>query len=326
MKLSIIVICLNEERYLARCLSAITSMNKRSMQVELLVVDGGSTDRSRAIALSHGARVVDSPTGIPVQRNLGARMATGDVIAYVDADVELLDGWFEAVERQFSQSRRKIVGGPPRLPRDASWIARAYALHREGKANESTDSAEQNDRVLSTQSLVFDVKIFHEIGGFQENLGVDEDTYFLLQAKQLGIPLISDPGLAYIHHGEPRSLREFFRRTRWGANCRAWYEMILRGDFTLANRPQYVYGAAIAVEVGLLIVSILVGLVLGWRGGIPFTIGLLAFSIVLPAARTAIRHKSLGKIGQLSLMYGAYGLATASALLGLGRNKANRWR
>ena len=49
-------------------------------------------------------------------------------------------------------------------------------------------------------------------------------------------------------------------------------------------------------------------------------------TVVLPAVNTARRCGAPGKLGQLCVMYGAYGVATAAALAGFGKDKARRWR
>ena len=67
----------------------------------------------------------------------------------------------------------------------------------------------------TTQSLVLGRDVYLKLGGFREQLGVDEDTFFLLEAGKEGVPLICDSELAYIHHGEPKTLREFFHRVKW---------------------------------------------------------------------------------------------------------------
>lgn len=326
MTLSVIVICLNEERHLARCLSALTRLDHGSLEVEIVVVDGGSTDRSRAIARSWGTRVIDSPPGIPVQRNAGARAARGDVLAYVDADVEVCDGWFAAIERYFRDTRVRIVGCPPRLPSDASWIARAYALHAGFSADQSVLAREESARVLSTASLVMGREVFHQVGRFREDLGVDEDTVFLLEAKRRGVPLFCEPGLAYVHHGEPRTLGEFFRRIVWGTNSIAWYRSLLSGDFAAVGRRQYLYGTVIAVQLVLFAVTAHVASWWNWRNGIAWSVALLTLSFLFPAVHTAVRRRSARHIGALWLMYAVLGVASASAMAGLGRNKSRRWR
>lgn len=327
MQLSIVVICLNEERHLPTCLGAINRHDHAGLDVEVIVVDGGSTDGSRAISEEHGARVVSSPKGIPRQRNVGGRAAAGEILAYVDADVELQPGWFESVARHFATNQSLLVGSPTRLPPDASWIARAYALHwgaADGEA--AAEEASDDERLLSTQSLVMGrQEVFEAVGGFDEELGVDEDTFLVLQAKALGVRVICDPALRYLHHGEPKTLGEFFNRVVWGANYEQWFAAIRRGDLTQAWRPQYVYGAVVGAELAALGLSLALP-VGGWQLGVPLAVGAFGATTALPAIKTAHRHGAYSKVGELCVMYGAYGLATASALLGLGRNKARRWR
>jgi glycosyltransferase involved in cell wall biosynthesis len=327
MQLSIIVICLNEERHLPISLGAINRLGHAGLDVEVIVVDGGSTDRSRAIAEEHGARVVSSPKGIPLQRNAGGRAAQGEILAYVDADVELQQGWFEAVAHHFVSTRALLLGCPPRLPPDASWIAQAYALHwgaAEGEA--AAEELSDDERLLSTASLVMGrQEVFEAVGGFAEDLGVDEDTFLVLGAKERGVRLICDPTLRYLHHGEPKTLREFFKRVTWGANYEQWFAALRRGDLAQAWRPQYVYGAVFGAELAALGLSLALP-VGGWQLGVPLAVGALGATTALPAIKTAHRHGAYGKVGELCVMYGAYGLATAGALLGLGRDKARRWR
>jgi len=326
MKLSVVVICLNEELHLPRCLGAINGLDHAGLELELIVVDGGSTDRSVALAEEHGAHVVHSPRGIPRQRNAGGRAASGEVLAYVDADVELQAGWFDAVARHFGRSTGLVLGAPPRLPPGASWVARAYALHWGAPADDAESQQPSDDpRLLSTQSLVLGREIFERTGGFSEELRVDEDTFLILAAQQLGFAVICDPGLRYLHHGEPRTLADFFRRVAWGANYEQWFKAIRRLDLAQARRPQYVYGAVVGAEVACLGLSLAAPLG-GWQVGVPGSLLALGLTFGLPALRTAGRHAAYDRIGALALMYGAYGLATASALLGVGRDKLRRWR
>jgi tetratricopeptide (TPR) repeat protein len=73
----------NEERNLGRCLDSI-----RDLVQELIVVDTGSTDRTREIALDYGARVVDMVwcDDFAAARNCFMDAATGDYILWMDAD------------------------------------------------------------------------------------------------------------------------------------------------------------------------------------------------------------------------------------------------
>ncbi|MFA6428893.1 MAG: glycosyltransferase [Patescibacteria group bacterium] len=86
MKLSIVIPTKNEALLLPKLLESI--QRQELCDLEVIVADAYSTDQTREIAVSLGARVVDG--GLPGPgRNRGAEVATGDVIAFFDADVIL---------------------------------------------------------------------------------------------------------------------------------------------------------------------------------------------------------------------------------------------
>ncbi len=78
---------LNEEREIARTLDAIAAGARGAEAiVEVIVVDGGSSDRSREQARPRCARVLDAPRGLARQMNAGAAAAKGDALVFVHAD------------------------------------------------------------------------------------------------------------------------------------------------------------------------------------------------------------------------------------------------
>ncbi|MBI2551667.1 glycosyltransferase [Candidatus Uhrbacteria bacterium] len=89
--LSIIIPTKNEETLLPRLLASIKRQTVAPK--EIIVADAWSTDTTRLIAAAHGAIIVDG--GMPAAgRNRGAEKATGDVLLFLDADVELTDPTF----------------------------------------------------------------------------------------------------------------------------------------------------------------------------------------------------------------------------------------
>lgn len=103
-KLSIVIPTLNEEKYLPKLLASIKKQTFRDF--EIIIADVKSKDRTREIADEYGAKVVDG--GLPsVGRNAGARVACGDILLFLDADVELPDsGFLGRTCREFE--RRKL--------------------------------------------------------------------------------------------------------------------------------------------------------------------------------------------------------------------------
>jgi rSAM/selenodomain-associated transferase 2 len=87
MKLSIIVPALDEEQALPATLAAAAPLRSRGH--EIIVVDGGSCDRTPEIARAAADRVIDAPRGRARQMNAGAARASGDVLLFLHADTLL---------------------------------------------------------------------------------------------------------------------------------------------------------------------------------------------------------------------------------------------
>lgn len=87
MHLSIIIPVLNEAATLAATLAALDPLAQQGAQI--LVVDGGSSDATLAIARQHGATTLSSPRGRAQQMNHGAVLASGNVLLFLHADTRL---------------------------------------------------------------------------------------------------------------------------------------------------------------------------------------------------------------------------------------------
>jgi rSAM/selenodomain-associated transferase 2 len=96
--LSVVIPALNAAATLGPCLAAVREAD------EMIVVDGGSTDGTAALAESSGARLVRSPPGRGLQLAAGAAAAKGDWLLFLHADTLLAPGWRETVERHMAQA------------------------------------------------------------------------------------------------------------------------------------------------------------------------------------------------------------------------------
>ncbi|TVR97719.1 MAG: glycosyltransferase [Rhodospirillales bacterium] len=94
--LSVVIPALNAAPGLAAALHAVTA-RASGLAPEVVVVDGGSTDDTRAIARQHGARVIRAARGRGTQLAAGAAAAAGHWLLFLHADTRLAPGWGEAV-------------------------------------------------------------------------------------------------------------------------------------------------------------------------------------------------------------------------------------
>jgi glycosyltransferase involved in cell wall biosynthesis len=117
MRLSFVVPAYNEEAYLPACIESILSQAAEYPgQIELIVVNNASTDRTREIALSYpGVTLVDEPRkGLTFARQAGFDASSGELIANVDSDARLTPGWVHQVLSTFATDAVAATSGKKR--------------------------------------------------------------------------------------------------------------------------------------------------------------------------------------------------------------------
>jgi rSAM/selenodomain-associated transferase 2 len=133
--LSIIIPTLDEEHAIATLLGDIDAL---PVEHEVIVVDGGSIDRTRTIAQQRGARVITTRPGRGHQLAAGAQVARGSILCFLHADIRLPSRTREAIAGEASTMRQgaavftlaiNAVGRSYRLiERVANWRTRVLGL------------------------------------------------------------------------------------------------------------------------------------------------------------------------------------------------------
>lgn len=204
--LTVIVPAYNEEEYLDDCLTSVAlALRQLPCQCETIVVDNGSTDSTQSIARSHTVAVHSiERTSISRARNLGAQLACGEFIAFIDADVEITPEWASTFRKLYSHREDLLVltGFQYAVRHDATWIERCWFSNLK--------SWYINGGNIVTSALAFD-----KIGGFDESKKTGEDFDFCERALSVGVQLLPDSGFQAIHLGYPRTLKRFVSREYW---------------------------------------------------------------------------------------------------------------
>ena len=128
MKLSFVIPAHNEAAHIGSCLESILKETQsKSFAVEIIVVNNASADKTKEVALSFpNVKVIDEEKkSITYARQAGYLVATGDLIANVDADNILPPGWTEKVFSEFFKNDKLVGLSGPLIYHDLPWFIRA---------------------------------------------------------------------------------------------------------------------------------------------------------------------------------------------------------
>ena len=110
MRFSVVIPAYNEEKFLPRLLESIAAARANYSggrdQIEVIVADNDSTDRTAEVSASHGAQVVRvTKRRIAAARNGGGRVAKGEILCFIDADSAVHPETFNAIDAAMKTGR-----------------------------------------------------------------------------------------------------------------------------------------------------------------------------------------------------------------------------
>lgn len=304
-KASVIVPAYNAASTLGDCLASLRTLDYPNY--ETIVVDDGSTDSTAQIAEQAGARTIRlEHRGLAAARNAGVEAASGEIIAFIDADARADRDWLYHLVETIARRDAAAASGPNFAPTPASARAAAMAvapgLPREVRAGDA-DLAQ-----LCGCNMALSKAALAKIGGFDPaftTAGDDVDLSWRLTAS--GETLAYAPGAVVIHE----------RRATLGAYL-AQQRGYGKGEGLLAKR----YPLRDAAEDGIYAAPSWVAAILGGArvyygefgrglfqtvysagdtyGELPLTIQWIAVSVVCLVLATMNRF--LGVIGVAGIM------------------------
>jgi len=176
LRVSFVIPAMNEATMIVSALDSIRHLQLRDdiSVAEVIVVDSGSTDCTPEIARAAGCHVIPAAAGnVSVSRNLGAAQATGNILAFIDADCELPNTWLIHMAEELNDKNVMAVGMQMAVPAaDAPWVEQTW--HELAHRNAESATTENTDW-LATFNLAVCKDVFNAIGGFDEALTTCED-------------------------------------------------------------------------------------------------------------------------------------------------------
>jgi O-antigen biosynthesis protein len=209
-RVSVVVCAYNAIDTIDECLDALEGVTYPDFEV--IVVDDGSTDGTGAAAARYPfVRVITTPNaGLSAARNTGLEHATGDIVAYTDADVRVDPEWLTYLVRPFARANIAAAGGPAVVPADDPWFAQCVA-----RAPGSPTHVLLDDRIAEHVpgcNCAFRRDVLLTIGGFNpvfRRAGDDVDVCWRIQAQ--GWKIAFAPA-ALVWHRHRATTRAYWRQ------------------------------------------------------------------------------------------------------------------
>jgi GT2 family glycosyltransferase/DNA-binding beta-propeller fold protein YncE len=209
-KISVVVCAYNAADTLEDCLSSLEKLTYPDY--EIILVNDGSKDRTSEIGHRHSRiRVIDIPNGgLSAARNVGLAAATGEIVAYTDADVSVDRDWLTFLVQPFLTSDVVGSGGPNVVPPDDPPMAQSIARAPGGPTHVLLD-----DRIAEHVpgcNMAFRREALLAIGGFNPiylRAGDDVDVCWRLQARGGKIGFAA---AALVWHHHRSSIKAYWRQ------------------------------------------------------------------------------------------------------------------
>lgn len=300
---SIIVPCFNEEATIGLLLDSLYHQTFPRQQMEILIADGLSTDKTRdeihKFVANHADMqvvVLDNPRrSIPSGLNTALREAKGDFIVRVDAHSKPYPDYVEHCVAALKSELGDNVGGIWEiLPGGDGWIARsiaAAASHPLGVGDARYRVGGDAQAVDTVPFGSYHRSLIEKIGYFDESLLTNEDYEFNVRIREAGGTVWFDPSIrtGYYARADIASLaRQYFRYGYWKGR------MLLRYPNTIRWR-QLLPPLFILAMIALLILSVF------WSGATLILLAMIGvYILILVAAGVLLALKK----GDLSLIIG----------------------
>ncbi len=212
MKLSVICPIYNEEKHIAACLDSILRQDFPKEELEVLLVDGMSTDRTREIVQQYTAQypfifLLDNPKRIvPTGLNIGIRVAQGEVIIRLDAHAIYPDNYFSAlVDKLFALNADNVGGLCRTLPAKDTPMCEAIAA----ALSSPFGMGDSHFRIGTNKEMQVDTvpfgcfrrEVFDKIGYFDEELVRNQDDEFNGRIIKFGGHIYLIPSVVIDYYG-----------------------------------------------------------------------------------------------------------------------------
>jgi len=291
---SIITPCRNEEKFIGKCLDSIIKNVFPKEKMEVLVIDGKSTDRTRGIVEGYAKehsfiKLMDNPGIVQTfATNIGIRASQGDIIMRMDAHAQYPKDYISKLIYWLENGKADCVGGLwITRPGDKSSVAETIALalsHRFGVGNAHYRIGIKEPKNVDTVPYgCYRKEVFDKVGLFNENLNRTDDIEFNLRLKRAGGKILLVPEIFSYYYA--RSNLADLAKQNFGNGFWVLYSLrFVKLPFSLRHLVPFFFVSSL---LGSLVISFLYQPFIYLFA---FILGLYFFIDVLVSCKLSLKH------------------------------------
>lgn len=225
-RVSVVIPMRNEQRFIERCLEALVTQDYPTDYLEVLIVDGMSTDRSaelagRFVSICSNFQLLRNPQKItPAAFNIGIRHAGGNIIAIVSAHAVLAPNYLSCCVSALKATGADNVGGPMNAVSD-TYMGKAIALATSSPFGVGSARFHYADKPMWVDTVYMGAyrrEVFDRIGLFDEELVRNQDDELNFRLLRAGGKIWLDPEIrsTYYSRSGLRGLwKQYFEYGFW---------------------------------------------------------------------------------------------------------------
>ncbi len=283
-KVAIVIPTLNEEKFIARCLESVIQQTYPFEKMDVMVVDGGSKDRTREIVqrISHdypNIRLVDNPGRIQsIAFNIGVKASSAQYVVRLDAHATYNKVYIEKCLEIFS-AKAEVLGCAPELvgnvggvwnirPQHSTIIAETSAILNQVKFGIGGAAFRVGAKAGFVDTVPFGCfprKVIEEIGGMREDLARGEDNEYNSRIHKAG----------YKVYLNPEVVCTYFSRDTIRANMKQMY-----ANGVSIGKLLYIDRASVGIR-HLVPFAFVISLIGSFVGGLFYQPLLLLFALIM---------------------------------------------
>ncbi|MDR0797508.1 MAG: glycosyltransferase [Nitrososphaerota archaeon] len=216
---SIIISSMNNETTIEECLQALLTQNYPSDNLEIILVDGGSKDRTVELAKKYPIKIYQTTLNCPAAYNYAQKVALYPILGFVDSDAKVEADWLKKlVPRIDEPAVGGVSGSIDTWNTDNPW-ARSIGYELKTRYRRVGKYTKR----VATMNLLLKKSVLEEVGGWAEDMPSQYDTEFGYQLTSRGYKIAYEPSSVCYHFNRPTVQKFYRQQLQYGKNTLRLY-------------------------------------------------------------------------------------------------------